>query len=676
MDDTSPPEAFEKLERRLPENCVEYMLFVLDSNANLEGRKLLSSLESVRKAAVQLAEKLTKEYIWQRGGFDIKLRREDGLLFLHGTTDYSDSVEDEWLIVYILREVTKSFPNLWVRAFDSDGEFLLVEAAGVLPKWINPEIDAHRVWIHNGQLLLIPVDGDKGKPGLLTLPQAVDFLQSNPRALAHPSFVEEEAFYRLQKYPGHITASLHHSCITIPRKLAYILHAVPKSAAPAVEAFYLREPLAMKPLMTATSRTAPTTLAFPPTDLITVSIKLTKVLYAQLKFQPFSSIPPIWAQVLGPAERAATSKSATTEERKTFSRLETGMKISVGFELLSHNAATKDVRAAREVVIMLEDLAEDGDSVLPSNDDIKAWPHHDRDDDESWMDIDFNEFEKELEGRKRSAPSSSSRQKAADGVGFGDATTQADLRKMVERFEEFLNDDKAGVEGAEMGDSDDDDSDWDDDEDHSSDEDKEVSFDENEFARMMREMMGMPSGEMPASTTGGGNRKSDPRVIGDADMLDSTSENAKHEDEEEQIRSLTRQMETELNEHGALKLDATTEKPKALEGKSNEPIEKTTSPMGSKGKETARTGGIDAEEEDSDEESGDEEVDIDYNLAKNLLESFKSQGGLAGPAGNILGMMGMQLPRDEDEVEVGEEEVSGPSGAKGKGRKRQTQQWL
>jgi hypothetical protein len=92
----------------------------------------------------------------------------------------------------------------------------------------------------------------------------------------------------------------------------------------------------------------------------------------------------------------------------------------------------------------------------------------------------------------------------------------------------------------------------------------------------------------------------------------------------------------------------------------------------------------------------DEEIGIDFNLAKNLLESFKSQGkiisiphphlsfvqelgarklpgsfhssqkpsspdprwsleidfksqaGMAGPGGNLLGLMGMQLPRDED----------------------------
>ena len=42
-------------------------------------------------------------------------------------------------------------------------------------------------------------------------------------------------------------------------------------------------------------------------------------------------------------------------------------------------------------------------------------------------------------------------------------------------------------------------------------------------------------------------------------------------------------------------------------------------------------------------------VDLDLILVKNLLESYSSQHGLAGPASNLLGSMGLQLPDDEDE---------------------------
>lgn len=42
------------------------------------------------------------------------------------------------------------------------------------------------------------------------------------------------------------------------------------------------------------------------------------------------------------------------------------------------------------------------------------------------------------------------------------------------------------------------------------------------------------------------------------------------------------------------------------------------------------------------------EAGMDYNLIKNFLESFKSQGGLSGPVGNLAGRLdpGWKLPRD------------------------------
>ena len=62
-----------------------------------------------------------------------------------GRTNYGDSVDDEWLIVYLLREISRRFPEAWIRIVDSDGEFLLIEAASALPSWLEPEIADNRV---------------------------------------------------------------------------------------------------------------------------------------------------------------------------------------------------------------------------------------------------------------------------------------------------------------------------------------------------------------------------------------------------------------------------------------------------------------------------------------------------------------------------------------------------
>ncbi|KAG9236058.1 SGT1 protein-domain-containing protein, partial [Amylocarpus encephaloides] len=614
-------EGFDGFPKCLPDDCVEYSLFVIDAEIKSQ-KELLSRLEALRKEASRMAEGLLKEYIWQRDGFKLEVESEPdlGMMYLHGLTNYGDSVADEWLIVYILKELSKRFPDIWIKVVDTDGEFLLIEAANALPRWLNPEIADNRVWIHNNNLHIIPLRASStpdaktnpiSRP--LSLDEAYKTITTNASILIHSPLIEAEAFYRLHSYPNQISSSLHHAIIVIPRKLAYALHDRPASIAPATEAFYLRDPIALKPLQSTSSD-----LTFPTDDLVNISTRFTKVLYAQLKSQQFA--PPIaWK------EKLLVAESTKAQDPKLYSQVEMGMKVTSGFEMLLADPKNGDNRTVREIKILLSDL-ESGDETLPSDTDIAEWKDVTREDDEKWIDINFEDFERELDGKNKD-------QKKKAGVagtfgpesppGFGDAKTQADLKKMVERFESFLNDDDAGVDGAEMDDMDEDDDD--DSEEDSDDEDKELSFDENEFARMMREMMGLPAEEEASNTkpTSTSQMKSTNRV----EELDSDKDEDAQEAKE--IQELMKGMEAELNEAGALNLDPAPSKAPALNFAS----------LTKKQKDVF----------ESEDESGDDGIDIDFNLAKNLLESFKSQAGMPGPGGNLMGMMGMQLPRDEDD---------------------------
>jgi hypothetical protein len=439
--------------------------------------------------------------------------------------------------------------------------------------------------------------------------------------LLHSPLIEAEAFYRLRNYPSQISNSLHHARVAIPRKLAYILHNCPISIAPAVEAFYLRDPVALKHLQKDVSE-----LVLPPLDMVTTSIKFTKVLYAQLKSQQFSA-PNAWKGLIAEAEKAATSDHAKQPDS---TRLDLGMKVTSGFEMLVRDPVYQDNRSVQAVKILLEDLTEG--TILPTDAEMATWAEGEREDDEGWLDINFEDFEKELQGKQTSGK----RDAGPEGTfgphpqsGFGDAKTQADLKKMVQRFEEFLNDENAGVDGAEVDDMDIDDED--DDEDDSDDEDRAVSFDEKEFARMMREMMGMPSDEVDEENNASTTARA-ARPARDIEELDSDADGGDGEDEGEEIRKVMQRIEAELNEAGALDLDPTPRKLGALKSGASKTVPTERNYM---------------EKQDWEDES-DEEVNIDFNLAKNLLESFKSQAGMAGPGGNLMGMMGMQMPRDED----------------------------
>lgn len=684
-------DGFQGFPKRLPDDCVEYSIFIIDQKFKAQEALLRNRLKEIQNAATELSKKFLKDYIWQRDSFHLDLEHPHKLsnsdnaktkqdekdqsphpYYLRGQTNFGDSIADEWLIVYLLRELSKNFPDAWIRVHDTDGEFLLIEAANALPKWLDPEIAPYRIWINRGQLRILPMtrpaeDGAAGPktPGLpaeVSLKDAITFIHATPKSLIHSQQIEDEAFHRLTDYPAAIGSSLHRSLLSIPRKLAYILHANPTYISPAVEAFYLRDPIALKPL--ATKDTA--TLTFPPEDFVDVSVKFTKVGYAQLHSQDYPP-PASWTSVI---PRIKETKVAM------------GMKLACGFEMLVRDPQNRDKRAVREISLLLEDL-EEGEDDLPSDKDIASWSN--QIDDESWLDINFEDFEKELDGKGKKASSANTANvssstaaftgsnSTAEDHGFGDRKTQANLRNIVSNFEKFLDDDKAGPEGAAFSDDDDDDlssyhSSEPDSDSEDEGEDKEGSFTDAEFESAMREMMGMPQEEKEASGLVEEARKL---------ALEMEDSDEGERDEEADVKEIMRLMEEELNGHGALDLDGGKGKAKAdkaerdriREAIAKDHISGTEGPKknskksknskgknvgfapGLSGKGKARVAEVESDDQDDDYSSGDEDPlgGMDADLLKNLLEAFKGQAGTSGPAGNLMNMLGVKMPRDEGE---------------------------
>ena len=632
-------EGFDGFPKRLPEDCVEYTIYIIDSK--FKDAEIRDKLRKVQSSANTQTKKLLKDFIWQREGFQFQLTTGKGKIithfytveltsvidgsFLYGQTNYGDSVEDEWLIVYLLRELSRLNPDIWIRIVDSDGEFLLVEAANALPRWLNPEVAEARVWINSARLLIIPLETGseiaiEAQP--LTIPEAQQYIQINQSKLLHSPMIEAEAFYRLEKYPQQIADSLHHALVQIPRKLAYILHEDAAYISPAVEAFYLRDPIALRPLQGNDI----SSLEFGPEDPVAVSAKFTKVGYAQLKSQQFT-VPVAW-------ERTVTSQDGTKKRNQQ----EIGMKMACGFEMLLADPQNKDNKAVREIKLLLEDL-ENGEATLPSDTEIEGWEK--KDDDESWLDVDFNEFQKELAGK--SAGASSAKPKA-----FTDKGAQENLRKMVARFENFMNDNSAGVEGAEFSDEmDDDDDDESNDSNDSNDtdeegEDKEISFNEEEFATMMKQMMGIPT------ESAGNPDPAKPNTSANQTKLKDTQETQLHQTPQEPtLHQTTQQIETELRNAGVFRSPPNPQSPTSKPKPKPQITERKapSQPNHSDGKNASSS---EAAASSSSGDDDDSEVDIDVNLAKNLLESFKGQSGHAGPGGNLMGLMGLRMPRDEE----------------------------
>ncbi|KPI35275.1 Protein SGT1 [Cyphellophora attinorum] len=643
----------------LPDDCIEYTIYAISSSLDpTNDSETRLRLKAFQEHVADLQKKWLKDYIWQRQGFSLALEKDDGevrdqkslghakdltcfagVSYLQGRTEYGDSIEDEWVIVWLLREISKQFDDAWIKVTDNDGEFLLIEASGSLPAWLEPDVAENRVWINDGKLKIIkPASGKqsaKRTDEKLSIKDAHQVILGERKRLMHSTLMEEEAFYRLRNYPAQIADNVHHALAVVPRTVAFLLHQNPAYIAPAIEAFYLRDPISLKKL---NADKTDLDLPIQPHDLVTVSVRFPKVAYAQLKSQDFPA-PKALQNMLSESVK-------TTDTSPAFA--ETGMKITCGFEMLLSDTQYQDKPAVREMKLLLEDI-ESGEEPLPTDGVIQTWPK--KEDGEKWLDINFSDLEQELAGSK-SKPAEDGKKRE-----FGDKSAQENLQRIVKQFEAFMNDEKAGVDGAGTFDEDEDlDSDDSDEDDPF--EDKSASFGDDDFTKLMQEMMGMPpevmselmkgklapdaavseAGRFAAERTKaqnvtenkGGEKEQEKQAVAE-DEEDSDPEFAAH----------MAQLETELRSSGALNLS----------GRSKKKI----TDRALKGAEGDR---------DSDLSSDDDlgENDIDVNFAKNLLESFKAQGGTAGPMGNLMGLMGAGLPRDDRDE--GSSSRAGPSSSK------------
>ena len=473
-----PGEGQHGFPKTLPEDCVEYSIFVIGKDSN--DHDVREHLRQVQKAALQMTKRLLKDFMWQRESFGLNLDREGGRSFLRGRTNFGDSTDDEWTVVYLLRELSSQFSDLWIRITDTDGEFLLIEAANALPIWLNPEVADFRVWIHGGELLIIPLEQPggirskhRGSSDILALQEAINWIQNPNRTLQHSTKIEQEAFFRLKRYPEQISNSMHQGFVIIPRKLAHVLHNHPKSITAAVEAFYLRDAISLKKLQ----KNDISEYIFPPTDFVCVSVRSTKVGYAQLRSQQFP-MPSMLEAEISPEDTG-----------KLQARSEVGIKLLCGFEMLMSDSQAMDKSVVREISLILEDLAS-GDVQLPTDEEMKSWSR--RDDDDSWLDIDYQDFERELAGETGQADD------PVASAGSG----PSNLRKTVQRFEQMLAQERDADSNEMIDDMDEDDDATDyDSEDSNSGGDLDLGapnaqLGEDDFTKMMQELMGMPPGAM------------------------------------------------------------------------------------------------------------------------------------------------------------------------------------
>ncbi|PSS36662.1 Protein ecdysoneless like [Actinidia chinensis var. chinensis] len=652
---------------RLPDDTVFFSIFPdLSLTTTAAAATASAQLQSLHLQILHSLSPHTSAYLWQHEPFTLSLStatatsclcsssNHDNLPHLHGKLRFGDNLDDEWFVVALLFHVSRLFPDLSVRVWDTDGDFLLIEAAFHLPRWINPDTSANRVFIRGGELQII----DKNQfPSNATLRDSLSYLINCGNKSRASDSVQSAIKNRIGDFPEKAMRNMHTVRVRVPVSVAQVLKHEPCLISLAVEGFYDRDidsmKFAAKMERFLSNRSGE--------EIVEVCVRMSRAMYAQLVQQNFQApkcypMPP-------------------RSETRVYAEAELGMKIACGFEMVYQSRRREGLEGkgstweafreslessgyfegllagSKEHRRLMENAQEyyKNSSVYSRAgemmsapvrriDEILAFPHSSDDfrgqelppsDDDSWLyngEDELNaallERQKEMElynskhkGKqklKEQQDSGPSSDKNLDDFGLGE------IAKSMQAFVHKMS----SYKGAEVPEN----------------RNLEaVDFDVDRFMKDMESVMGHQVSEDASS-----NLDIEEGSSSDSDMdFDDSEDGSDIEPSEnnEEADAFMGSYSDALNEELRVStLNRSFVRAQAQSLKTNEGTSNATE-------------GVDAQGKSNAAESMDEEftpVDVDVNLVKSFLDSFSSQQGLPGPASNLLGLMGLHLPQDPD----------------------------
>ncbi|KAK4430513.1 protein ecdysoneless [Sesamum alatum] len=635
------------LKSRPPDDTVFYSIFP-DTSLTSAGSAAADELQFLHLRILQHISPITAPYIWQHQPFSLSITLSP-FPHLSGHLRFGDNLEDEWFVVYLLFEISKTFPNLSIRVWDSDGEFLLIESAFHLPKWLNPETSTNRVFIRRGLLHIIP------QSSFQTLPKLEDSLRflasrDDDSSLA-PDAVQLHLRKKIGAYPERAYRNVHRVRVRVPVSVAWVLKHEPCLISLAVEGFYDRDIDSMK-YAARMERFLPKGKG---EEMVEVVIRMSRAMYAQLVQQKFQA-PGCFPM----PDRSTVGK---------YMEAELGMKITCGFEMMYQLRKKQgDEGKGSTWEAFRQSLESSGyfEGLLPGSkeykrlmenaegyyrnsslhvrasevlsapvkriDEILALPHAADDfqnqelppsDDDSWLYGGEDELNAALQERQnemelynlKHKKKHKSKEQQDGGSASGEDLDDYDLGGIAKSMQAFVEK-ISSYEGAEVP------------EDRNF---KDVDFDVDQFMKDMETVMGHRG-----SKDTGSDFDVEEGSSSDLDFDDYEEDSEHSEDIEEGGDQFMRSYSDALNKE----LKATTLSKTfvhAHDQASKKNNEEESSRKNDEGTSNAN------DEMDEDELTP---VDVDINLVKNFLDSYSSQEGLSGPASNLLGLMGLRLPDD------------------------------
>ncbi|KAJ7943734.1 SGT1 [Quillaja saponaria] len=604
---------FSQKNSRLPDDTVFYAIFPDFALKPTSTNELSSSLQSLHLQILQTLSPFTTDYIWQHEPFTLTLSSipkhsclcSSHIPHLHGKLRFGDNLDDEWFTVFLLFHISFQFPSLSIRVWDTDGEFLLIEAAFHLPRWVNPENSLNRVFIRGGDLHIVP----RHQLPRPSLEDSLNFLIN----CGDKSRASESVQFAVLK---------HEPCLI----------------SLAVEGFYDRDIDTMK----FAAKMEKFLSGGKDEELVCVTLKMSRIMYAQLVEQQFQA----------PKCYPMPSRS----DASAYAEAELGMKIACGLEMM-YQQRRRDGGEGKGSTweAFKESLERSGyfQGLLPGSkeykrlmqsaeeyyrnsslfsrtsdmmsapvrriDEILSLPHSvdnfrgqevPPSDDDSWFYKGEEELNSALMERQKESELDSLKHKKNEksteeqdtGVSSSSNVGEFDPGEIAKTMQAFVHK-VSSYKGAEVPEK----------------RNEEVNLDVDQFIQDMESIKKHQGGEDANSDFEEG-PSSDLDFDDSEDGSDMEAED--HENGEDTfMRSYSDVLNEELNTTtlGKSFVRADEQNPRKNEGTSNA-----------------------AEDMDADFSP----VDVDVNLVKSFLDSFSSQQGLPGPASNLLGLMGVHFPED------------------------------
>ncbi|XP_006887606.1 PREDICTED: protein SGT1 isoform X2 [Elephantulus edwardii] len=588
----------ENLKLASVEDAVEYHLFLIPNEPrNPENQKEIL-MKYIERIMTQFAPMLVP-YIWQNQPFNLKYKPGKGDIPAHifGMTKFGDNIEDEWFIVYIIKQITKEFPELIARIEDNDGEFLLIEAADFLPKWLEPDNSTNRVFFHHGELCIIPAPRKHAAVSWLptavpTILQALDIISTHPEKTVASESIRAAVNKRIRGYPEKIQASLHRAHCFLPAGIAAVLRQRPRLVAAAVQAFYLRDPFDLR-----ACRVFKTFL--PDTRIMTLAhgfeilCSRSSPHFSDSKKSRVTT-SPLWAGFLDSLKKNDYFKGLIEGSAQYQERLEMAKNY---FQLsVNHPESSLAMSPGEEILTLLQTIPIDIEEFKKEESNLPP------EDDDQWLDLSpaqLDQLLQEAAGKKEAEPVSR------------EEDQNYDLTQVSESMKAFIS--KVSThKGAELP---------------RETSEPPITFDADSFLNYFDKILGPRPHESDSDDLD----EEDFESLDSDDDLDleaqEPGEEASLKGTLDNLKSYMAQMDRELA-HTNIGKSFTTQK-------QMEPVSQNTN--------------NNSDEEDSCAgESAMSPVDVDLNLVSNILESYSSQAGLAGPASNLLQSMGVCLPDNTD----------------------------